>query len=258
MLPGGDAIFWVYLAAVAVTVIFAATVIALIVVTQRRQIEQSRRFSQGLVEAQESERARIASELHDDIIQRVVLIGGEVAGLERALAGPPEQVALRIEGLREELHDLAEEIRAVARRAHPSVLGHLGLVPALEALGRELGEAEGLSVTVVSRVDNGLDDLGAAAALSLYRVAQEGLRNVARHAGVTEAVVDLVRESGGIALTVADRGRGFDPAGATRRGLGLLSMAERLRAVQGRLAVDSPPGRGTRLVAWVPAEGSAR
>jgi signal transduction histidine kinase len=258
MNPPGETIFWVYLAAVVVTLIFGVTVVGLIVATQRKQAEQSRRFSQGLVAAQESERARIASELHDDIIQRVALIGGEVAGLERAIPAPPEQVTLRIDGLREELHDLAAEIRAMARRAHPSVLAHLGLVPALEALGRELGEAEGLTVTVMTRVEGGVDDLAPAAALSLYRVAQEGLRNVARHAGVREAVIELGRDAAGLLLTVTDRGQGFDPAATAGRGLGLLSLAERLRAVQGRLSVESPSGKGTRLVAWVPAERGNR
>jgi signal transduction histidine kinase len=253
----GETIFWVYLAAVVLMVIFVGTVVGVIVVTQRRQVEQSRRFSQGLVEAQESERARIARELHDDIIQRVALLGGEVSGLERAIPAPSEQVVQRLEGLREELQDLADEIRAMARRAHPSVLEHLGLVKALELLASEVGDSDQLRVTVdAASVGSELPQLNPTAALSLYRVAQEGLRNVARHAGVGEAAIGLARLDGGIELTVSDRGRGLDPTVAPERGLGLLSLTERLRAVQGRLRIDGTPGKGTRLVAWVPLEGS--
>jgi signal transduction histidine kinase len=250
--PGGEAIFWVYLAAVVVTVIFAATMIGLMVVTQRRQLEQSRRFSKGLVEAQESERARIARELHDDIIQRVALIGGEVSGLARVLHDPTGAAGQRIEGIREELHDLAEEIRAMARRAHPSVLEHLGLVKAIQGLATEMGVSDNLHVEVVTEPNNGIDSLSPSAALSLYRVAQEGLRNVARHAGTQEATLELTEYENGVKLVVGDAGRGLDLQAAPSQGLGLLGLGERLRAVQGRLTVESSPGKGTRLIVWVP------
>ena len=107
---GAIGIYWIYLLAGVVTVIFTGTVIGVVVQTQRRQVEQSRRFSQGLVEAQEAERARIARELHDDVIQRVALIGGEVSALGRMIPEPSELIRQRFEGLREELHDLADEV----------------------------------------------------------------------------------------------------------------------------------------------------
>lgn len=84
-----------------------------------------------MVEAQEAERSRIARELHDDVIQRVALIGGELSALGRAIPGPTPAVTQRIDGLREELNDLADEVRSMARRAHPAILDHLGLVQAL-------------------------------------------------------------------------------------------------------------------------------
>jgi signal transduction histidine kinase len=251
-LPG---IVWVWALTAVVTVIFTATVIAVIAATQRKQVEQGRRFSRGLVDAQEAERARIARELHDDIIQRVALIGGLVSGLERVIPTPPEQVTQRIAGLREELDDLAEEIRAIARRAHPSVLEHLGLAKAVQSLANEFGVSDHLTVAVECPADSDLQGLNPNAALSLYRVAQEGLRNVSRHAGTDSARVELYREDAGVELVVSDRGRGLDLAAAPRQGLGLLGLGERLRAVQGRLTVESSPGRGTRLVAWVPMEG---
>ena len=195
---------------------------------QRREVEQGRRFSQGLVEAQEAERARIARELHDDVIQRVALIGGELSALGRLIPDPTEQVSQRIDGLREELHDLADEVRGMARRAHPAILDHLGLVKALQSLASEMGVSDDLAVTVEHDPTAAVDELSSAAALSLFRVAQEGLRNVARHAGVKAATIRLGPTEGGVFLAVVDCGAGL--AGRNADGLGLLGLGERMRA----------------------------
>lgn len=251
------AAWWIYVLSAVVTVVFTATVVGVIVAAQRRQVEQARRFSRGLVEAQEAERARIARELHDDIIQRVALIGGEVSALARILPSPSPAVSQRIEGLREELGDLADQIRAMARRTHPSILEHLGLEKSIRGLAQEMAVSDGLDVAVEVAPDAGLDRLDSPAALSLFRVAQEGLRNVARHAGTAQAAVRIGCRGEGAFLAVEDRGRGM-AAGASREGLGLLGLTERLRAVQGTLTIDSTPGQGTRLVAWVPAPGGRR
>lgn len=246
------AIWWIYLLAGAVTVIFTATVVGVIVLAQRRQVEQSQRFSQGLVEAQEAERARIARELHDDIIQRIALIGGEVSELGRVLTDPTPAVTQRLEGLREELLDLADEVRSMARRAHPSILDHLGLVKALQSLAGEMQISDGLDVTLELGLDESQNGVPSQAALPLYRVAQEGLRNVARHAGTGAAVLRAGRRQGGVFVEVEDRGVGMTQGSREDRGLGLLGLSERLRAVRGQLLLDSEPGRGTRLTAWVP------
>ncbi|MFN0181830.1 MAG: sensor histidine kinase [Gemmatimonadales bacterium] len=250
-----ETIFWVYLLTGVVTIIFTAAVIGVIGATQKRQVEQSRRFSQGLVEAQDAERARIARELHDDVIQRVALIGGELSALGRLIPEPTDQVTQRIDGLREELHDLADEVRAMARRAHPAVLDHLGLPKSLQILASDMTTSDDLTVDV--EVDPGVDltRMTPAAALSLFRVAQEGLRNVARHAGTQAAMLRLMARDGGIALEVRDQGAGMATDGSFGRGLGLLGLTERLRAVQGTLAVASTPGTGTTITAWVPNQG---
>ncbi len=245
------AVWWVYVLAGAVTVIFTATVVGVIVFAQRRQVEQSQRFSQGLVEAQEAERARIARELHDDIIQRIALIGGEVTELGRVIPDPPPIVHQRLEGLRDELRDLADEVRSMARRAHPSILDHLGLFKALQSLAGEMRISDGLDVTLDLDLDDGQNGLPSPAALSLYRVAQEGLRNVARHAGTGAAVLRAGRRDRGVFVEVQDEGVGSSPGDRDGRGLGLRGLSERLRAVKGQLSLDSEPGRGTRLTAWV-------
>ena len=248
-------LIWIYLLASALVFIVIGTVIRLVVTVQRKQVEESRRFSQGLVEAQDAERARIARELHDDVIQRVALIGGELSALGRIIPNPSEAVTQRIEGLREELHDLADEVRAMARRAHPAILDHLGLSNALQSLASDMGVSDDLTVTVEADPAADVSTVSPAATLSLFRVAQEGLRNVARHAGVSEATVRVGSRAGGIFVAIEDRGVGMaHPAGAGK-GLGLLGINERLRAVQGHVSVESVPGRGTTLTAWVPGGG---
>lgn len=256
--PGPAFSGWIFFLTGAVTVVLTATVVSVMIAAQRRRMEQARQFSRRLVGAQEAERSRIAQELHDDIIQRVALIGGEVSALSRLLDEPSAAVNQRIEGLREELYDLAEEIRAMARRAHPSTLEHLGLVKSIEALAGEMRVSDGLEVTVRIDQEPAFDRLSQAAALSLFRVAQEGLRNVARHAGTDRATLRLRSNGGGVVLRVEDRGGGMAADARKSAGLGLPSLTERLHAVQGRLDIISEPGRGTTLEAWVPLEGRVR
>jgi signal transduction histidine kinase len=249
-------IIWIYVLASALVFIVIGTVIRLVVAVQRRQVEESRRFSQGLVEAQEAERARIARELHDDVIQRIALIGGELSALGRTVDRPSGLFQTRLDGLREELHDLADEVRGMARRAHPAILDHLGLVKALHSLGNDMLVSDDLTVMVDAPVGVDMTGVSSAAALSLYRVAQEGLRNVARHSGTKEATVRLGERDGGVFVSIADRGVGLRDGARAGPGLGLLGLDERIRAVQGQLSVVNSNGGGTTLTAWVPRTGA--
>lgn len=216
--------------------------------------ETDRALSARLLEAQEEERARVARELHDDLIQRLGLVGHKVAGLRGVLDDPPTATR-RLAGLEAELGDLCEEVRRLARRMHPSILDNLGLAAALRVLASDIGATERLAVRVA--VDDPPPVVSPAAALSLYRVAQEALRNVIRHAAAEEATVRLAREEGGVVLEVVDGGCGFDlDGGRCGPGLGVTSMNERLRLVRGTLRLVSAPGSGTRVIAWVPGEGA--
>ena len=243
-------LWWMFLTGTLVALILSAAFIASMIIQQRRYVATTRAFGGRLLLAQEEERAWVARELHDDLIQRVAMLGHELGELERAGIGGGEP--LRLAGLREELHDLAGEIRRIAHRMHPTVLDHLGLPAALLQLAAEFG-AQGLDVHVDAAVP--ADGVPADAATCLYRVAQEALRNVLRHSGAGEAVLTLQREAGGVSVTVEDGGRGFDPdAPATLSGLGLTSLRERVRLLQGRLTIRSHPGRGTTISAWAPIE----
>ena len=254
MQPAEWELWWILAAAGLVAVILATAVVVSVLVQQRRFLNAHRAFSGQLIEAQEEERAWVARELHDDLIQRVGLIGQEVAGV-RTLLRSPDAALHHLTGLEAELRDLGEEIRRLAHRMHPSVLDNLGLPAALRTLAQEVESAEQLPVRVI--VDEPAAPLSPAASLSLYRVAQEALRNVVKHAAAPDATVRLSREQGGARLEIIDAGRGFDPAGnGAHRGLGVTSMTERLRLVRGTVRIVSAPGRGTRTTAWVPGNGS--
>lgn len=245
-----DQLWWIFLTGTLVALILSAAFIASMIIQQRRYLATTRRFGGRLLLAQEEERAWVARELHDDLIQRVAMLGHELGELERigGAGGDP----LRLAGIREELHDLAGEIRRIAHRMHPAVLDHLGLPAALLQLGAEFG-AQGLDVRIETTVAG--DDVPPAVATCLYRVAQEGLRNALRHSGSAGVGITLRPEGGGIVLVVEDAGAGFDPeAPAALSGLGLTSLRERLRLVQGRLTIESMRGRGTTLTAWAPLE----
>ena len=245
-----DQLWWVFLTGTLVALILSAAFIASMIIQQRRYVATTRQFGGRLLLAQEEERAWVARELHDDLIQRVAMLGHELSELERLGTGSGEP--LRLAGIREELHDLAGEIRRIAHRMHPAVLDHLGLPAALLQLGAEFG-AQGLDVRVEASVIG--DDVPPAVATCFYRVAQESLRNALRHSGSRQADVKLEREAGGLSLVVADACAGFDPeAPAALSGLGLTSLRERVRLVQGRLTIRSVPGRGTTVSAWAPLE----
>jgi signal transduction histidine kinase len=157
--------------------------------------------------------------------------------------------------VREGLIRLSEDIHSLAYRLHPSVLEELGLAEALRTECERRGRRGGIDVTL--DLDPVPAALGKDATLCLYRVAQEALNNVARHARAQTASVTLRQVDGGLLLAIRDDGAGFDPDEPRGRGsLGLVSMRERLRLVNGTLDVESAPGHGTAVVAWVPGEGA--
>jgi PAS domain S-box-containing protein len=210
------------------------------------------KFAQGaLLAGQEAEGKRIARELHDSVCQNICSLIMDTAELQQELPGSYEEVSERINSQKEKLMDLAEEVDSVCRQLHPSVLERIGLNQAMEQLCEEFTERKGLHTRFLH--GDTPASLPAASALCLYRVTQEGLRNIVRHAQTKHATVLLFATSDGLHLSIEDDGVGFDPktVGGKAR-LGLVSMQERVRIVGGTLGIHSKPGHGTRIDLRVP------
>ncbi|MCO6456692.1 MAG: GAF domain-containing sensor histidine kinase [Pirellulaceae bacterium] len=219
---------------------------------QMLQVSQTqlRDLAARLLHAQEQERRRIAREMHDDWTQRLAVLGIDVARLERQLA--PSGAALElIETIRKELVSLSEDVHGLSRQLHPAILDDLGLVEALRSECASLSRRGVLRVEYVSQLLP--HPIPHDAALCAYRIAQESLRNVARHSGGREAAVSLLVDADELLLRIQDWGAGFDPRTVHHGpGLGLSSMAERVKLVQGKLAVRSAPGEGTTIEVRLP------
>lgn len=208
-----------------------------------------------VIDAQEAERARVARDLHDQIGQSLtsVLLGlrlvdgslsAEVPDLPDALSHMAEVRALVAQAL--------EEVRQLAFDLRPTVLDDVGLVAAMRRLTSGVAERTGVRIDLVLE---GLDDdtrLVSEVETVVYRVVQEALTNVARHAGASRTAVQLVGEDGGVRITVSDDGVGFDVGEGPLRSLGLAGMRERAALVGGRVDIGSTPGGGTTVVLEVP------
>ena len=205
-----------------------------------------------LIEAQEQERKRIARELHDDFNQRLAALAVELETLERipnALSGP---VVRQLTAAREHVGQLSDDLHDMAYRLHPSLLEHVGLEVAMRDHISEFTKRTGLPVKFIAREVPGslLPDV----ATNLFRVTQESLQNVSKHAEATEVIVKLSGSSKGIGVSVRDNGKGFDleDKDARVKGIGLVSMQERVRLLGGFLRIHSLPTEGTKVCAWIP------
>jgi len=213
-----------------------------------------RALASKLLTGQEEERRRVAREMHDDWTQRLAVLSLEVARLEKSV-GDPAVVAPLLRTIQEHLAALSEDVHDLSRQLHPAILDDLGLVEALRSECTAFTRREGIAVDY--RADAVPRALPPDVALCVYRVAQESLRNLAKHAAVSKCRVTLRAVGGGLELTVRDEGIGFDLAAVRdEAGLGLASMQERVRLVRARLTVTSAPGRGTTVAVCAPLEGA--
>jgi signal transduction histidine kinase len=201
-----------------------------------------------VVEAQELERRRLARELHDETGQALTSILLGLKPLEDALADHPARTALG--ALREQVVSALQDVRRLAVELRPAVLDDFGLVPALERLIDAFDEQSDVRVDFHSAL--GETRLPSGVETALYRVVQESLTNIVKHAGARSISVSLVRRESGVAAVVEDDGVGFDRRTVGDEGIGLLGMRERLALLDGRLEVESRPGAGTTVVAEVP------
>jgi two-component system CheB/CheR fusion protein len=192
----------------------------------------------------------VARELHDDLGQKLAVLDVEMDHVLRDIGADPEQAHLRISSLKERLASLANDVRVISHRLHPSVLEDLGLAAALKALVDEFGRREKMPATFRRR--NVPDKLPSEVAAALYRIAQEALRNIAKHAGHTHVKVMLDTTGRDVRLTVRDSGEGFDQNEIQEPGLGLISMQERAKLIGGELSIESDLGEGTTVKVVVP------
>jgi two-component system CheB/CheR fusion protein len=214
--------------------------------------DRLRDLATGLLTAQEEERRRISRELHDDLNQRLAMLTVELETLEKGPLSSNDLTRSRLAALRTRTEAISDDVRRTAHQLHPSMVEHLGLPAALRSLCDDVSKQERFRVTC--RVRNVSVPISAEIALCLYRVAQEALRNVATHSGAQRATLSLALVRGRIRLAIVDNGQGFerDASPTVRKGLGILSMEERVRLVGGSLKLDSKPGEGTRVVVEVP------
>lgn len=220
------------------------------VIAQRRLVAVHRSYSQRLLEAHEEERARVAREVHDDAIQRLVVVKHELDELGATGNGMTHARLRHLEGIRNEVQDLADSLRQLAHRLHPAAIEHAGVAVALRQLAEESARSAGVEVEL-DLSNDGLD-LSRDAALALFRIAQESLRNVAKHSGAPRASLTL-RVAGPFAeLVVSDAGAGFDENATSRAGIGLVGIDERARLVGGTARIQSALGTGTTVTVRVP------
>lgn len=197
-----------------------------------------------LLDVQESERSRIASELHDGISQELAVVALNLDDMEDRLTGSSGQRA-EIMLLARRVRGIADELQQITRGLHPARLQHLGLVPSLRALAAEMGHGQ-VSIEVAESAWPA--DLPAEVALSLYRVAQEAIHNAIKHSGSGSILVSLRREHEELSLVVSDNGIGFSPRfTGSLNGLGIPSMRHRLKNIGGSLNIVSAPGQGTSV-----------
>ena len=249
-MPSRDlTVIGLFLGALLSVAILLTAFVAALVISQRRRIALERAHARRLLAAQEEERSRVARELHDDALQRIAIIRNNVDEVARLR---PE-VQHRLGGVSAELEDLSAVLRTAARHLHPSVVEKAGLVRALQELAEEFGRTARLDVRLALPAAS--PPLRPELGVAVYRIAQEALRNVVRHAGVSRADLSLevAADAGALTLRVADAGKGF-AAGASRPedGLGLVAMRQRAEAVGGRVTLRSAPGGGTTVTAVFP------
>ena len=228
-------------------------------ITERRRAEAlSTSQRRRLLEAQEAERARIARDLHDDIGQRLALLAIGLEELRQSAANPASGIAESIGALRRQTLDISADVQALSHQLHPSRLKLLGFVPAIRAFCSEVSARQKVDVDFTHQ--NLPGNVRSDIALCLFRVLQEALQNAVRHSSADRFSVHLQGTPKDISLIVRDAGCGFDPASVPQYGgLGLTSMRERLKLVDGELVIESQPASGTTIVARVPLpSGSAQ
>lgn len=229
---------------------------------RERQLQQNREelraLAGQLLTAQEEDRRRISRDLHDHINQRLAMLTMDLRQIEKGLSTEPDQLRDEIRRVSECLTLISDDVRQMAYRFHPSILDDLGLMKAVRGLVDDFSARTGIRSTYVH--NDPVAALPAEVTICIYRVVQESLSNVARHAQASQVEVEVMCDDETIDLSIRDNGVGFDLEQSGKPGghLGLLSMKERVRLAQGRLVVKSTPGHGTHIQVGIPLAQGGR
>jgi PAS domain S-box-containing protein len=209
------------------------------------------KVSGQLIEAQEKERGRIARDLHDDICQRLALLAMEISLANRSADGSAETTKQRLQDIQKHCCEIAGDVQSLSHQLHSSKLDYLGVVAAIKGFCDEFSRQHEVSIKITDA--NVPRELPQDISLCLFRVAQEALHNAVKYSGTNQFTVQVLGMADCIQLLVSDAGAGFDVEAAKgNRGLGLVSMQERVHLVHGTLSVESQPGKGTKILAVVP------
>jgi two-component system NarL family sensor kinase len=256
-----NTMLWIAIIATAAAVVVGTSGLALNISESRVADAKLKVLAQRVVESQEEERARLSRDLHDGISQWLVSIKLQIeAGIIRLAnggAGKPEQreSALAVfEHTAEQLNNVMGEVRRISHNLRPAILDDLGLAAALEHLAGEV--RQGCGIPVLFTAEGSTEDLPDVANTVLFRIAQEALTNIERHAGASHIEISLTGERRGVTLRISDDGHGFDAAGIAvhpKRGIGLRNMMERMDAIGGMFNISSSPA-GTVVLARVENE----
>ena len=225
-------------------------------ITRRKESEETLRHLPKLIrEAQESERRRVARELHDSVIQILSSVKFRLQAIEEKLSTTDEATWRDTLKAKAALEKAIGEVRRISRNLRPSELDDLGLAPALRSLCSEFGERTGMDVSLtMNRLPQAIpDDIE----LNLYRIIQEALGNIEKHSRATHVSLRLARQASKLCAAIADNGCGFDPlAPRSRRnktgGMGLVDMRERAALLGGHCQLRSVPGEGTEILVEMP------
>ena len=217
----------------------------------RQNATDLRGLAGRLIHAQEEERSHLARELHDDLAQRLTVFAIDVGRLEKQLMGSPAPVREALREMENSIVKISEDVHSLSRQLHPSILDDLGLINAVESECTSFSRREGIDV--VFKHENIPRVIPKDVSLSLYRIIQEGLRNISKHACAEHISVSLKSLDHGVLLSVQDDGIGFDWAEVKENpGLGFSSMRERARLIHGELSIQSQPEKGTVITVRVP------
>jgi signal transduction histidine kinase len=223
---------------------------------ERQRVAALRRFAVSVQRAQEEERERISRELHDDLCQRLSGMKFTAEAVEDDVRPLNLKAFRRLRDLKQELDKTITEVQRISSNLRPSVLNDFGLLIAMKRLCKEFERVHGISMSV--QLDESIPrHVDPNVEIALYRIAQEALSNVAKHAGATSVALHLLREANSLSLLVEDNGKGFDQADTARakgsgHGLGLISMAERSELLGGKCTVRSSLKNGTAILVSLP------